>query len=53
MAGERERHHYATGLTWRAFFFSNLGEENGKGGGEETETLLKGLSTYVQRRTVA
>lgn len=30
-------------------FFSNLGEENGKGGGEETEALLKGLSTCEQR----
>lgn len=52
--GRRKRHHYATGLTCRAFFFfSKLGEGNGKGGGEEeTEASLKGLSTCVQRRAV-
>lgn len=55
MAGERERHHYATGLTCRAyfFFFQKLGEENGNEGGEgETEASPKGFSTRVQRRAV-
>lgn len=54
MAGERERHHCAMGLTCRAFFFfSKLGEENGNRGGEgETEASSKGFSTRVQRRAV-
>lgn len=49
MAGERERHHCATGLTWRAFFFSKLGEGNGKGEGRRRQKLFERVLAHVYR----